>query len=54
MMKWAPAGSVVFEVWTDGLKVYDSGVMTGQTGTRRATVDLTGKKELWLRATDAR
>ncbi|HEV2798902.1 MAG TPA: NPCBM/NEW2 domain-containing protein [Pyrinomonadaceae bacterium] len=41
-------GSVTFEVWADGVKLYDSGVMTGATATKSATVGVTGKQELKL------
>ncbi|MFN8556294.1 MAG: NPCBM/NEW2 domain-containing protein [Dehalococcoidia bacterium] len=46
-------GSVVFQVWADGVKLYDSGVMTGTTATRAVVVDLTGRNELRLVVTDA-
>ncbi len=36
------AGSVVFKVWADGTKLYDSGVMTGTTATESVSVSLTG------------
>jgi Domain of unknown function (DUF4347)/NPCBM/NEW2 domain/Glucose / Sorbosone dehydrogenase/FG-GAP-like repeat/Calx-beta domain len=41
-------GSVVFQAWTDGVKVYDSGTMTGSSATKTASVDLTGKQNLRL------
>ncbi|MFN8556295.1 MAG: NPCBM/NEW2 domain-containing protein [Dehalococcoidia bacterium] len=46
-------GSVVFQVWADGAKLYDSGAMTGATTTRSLSVDVTGKNELQLVVTDA-
>jgi NPCBM/NEW2 domain len=47
------SGSVTFEVWADGAKLFDSGQMTGASATKNAKVDLTGKRELTLIATDA-
>jgi len=41
-------GSVRFQVWTDGRKVYDSGTMTGATATRSVRVDLAGVTSLRL------
>jgi hypothetical protein len=46
------AGSVVFEVWADGQKLYSSGTMTGSSGTKGVNVDVTGKKELVLIVTN--
>jgi hypothetical protein len=46
-------GSVVFQVWGDGTKLFDSGVMTGTTATRDINVNLTGRSELVLIVTDA-
>ena len=45
-------GSVVFQVWTDGLKIYDSGVLTGASPTATVSVDVTGKTNLQLVVTD--
>jgi hypothetical protein len=45
-------GSVVFQVLGDGVKLYDSGVMTGSSATKNVTVDLTGRSELALIVTD--
>jgi NPCBM/NEW2 domain/Bacterial Ig-like domain/FG-GAP-like repeat len=45
-------GSVVFEVFLDGTRVYDSGVMRGSTRTKSISLDLTGKSELHLTTTD--
>jgi alpha-galactosidase len=42
------SGSVVFQVWADGEKLFDSGVMTGATPSRRIHVDVTGRSELRL------
>ena len=41
-------GSVTFEIWADGTKLYDSGLMTGNSATKFASVDLTGKNQLRL------
>ena len=46
-------GSVVFQVLGDGLKLFDSGVMTGSTATRLVKLDVTGRVELALLVTDA-
>ena len=46
-------GSVVFEVWVDGRRVYASGTMTPTTATANVSVDLTGARELKLVVTDA-
>jgi hypothetical protein len=46
-------GSVVFQIWTDGTKVYDSGTMTGSSATKTATADVSGKNQLWLVVTTA-
>ena len=47
------AGSVVFQVWGDGRKVYDSGLMTAAVGARNVDVDMTGVQLLRLVVTDA-
>jgi glucose/arabinose dehydrogenase/chitodextrinase len=41
-------GSVTFEVWADGAKLFDSGVMTGASATKNAAVNVSGKQELRL------
>ncbi|CAM3472498.1 Glycosyl hydrolase [Deinococcus saxicola] len=46
-------GSVIFQVFADGMKVYDSGRMTGRDGARSVSVPVTGKRELRLVVTDA-
>ena len=46
-------GTVTFQVWVDGEKVYDSGKMTGNTVMKFVSVDITGKKQLKLVVTDA-
>ncbi|GHF36451.1 hypothetical protein HNQ07_001322 [Deinococcus metalli] len=46
-------GSVVFQVWADGVKIYDSGTMTGSSATKSVNVGIAGKSELKLVVTDA-
>ena len=46
-------GSVVFQVFADGTKLYDSGTMSGTTASKAVSVDLTGRNELRLVVTDA-
>jgi len=41
-------GSVVFQVWADGVKLYDSGTMTHASPTQTVNVDVTGKNQLQL------
>ncbi|MFN8579355.1 MAG: NPCBM/NEW2 domain-containing protein, partial [Gemmatimonadaceae bacterium] len=45
-------GSVVFQVWADGVQLYDSGTMTGATATRTLDVTLSGRNELRLVVTN--
>ncbi|WP_052351845.1 NPCBM/NEW2 domain-containing protein [Deinococcus pimensis] len=45
-------GSVTFQIWLDGAKVWDSGVMTGRDGTKFYSVDTTGKSDLRLVVTN--
>ncbi len=40
--------SVVFQVWADGQKLFDSGVMKGKMPGKSLSVDITGKSELSL------
>lgn len=49
----APRGTVVFQVWADGIKLYDSGVRTGTSPVRSVSVNVSGKRELGLVVTDA-
>lgn len=46
-------GSVVFQVWADGKKVYDSGVITGSDSAKKVQVDISGVNQLRLYITDA-
>jgi hypothetical protein len=46
-------GSVVFQVFVDGVLRYDSGAMTGATASRSVSVSITGANELRLVVTDA-
>ena len=41
-------GSIVFQVYLDGVVAYDSGTMTGATATRAVSVNTTGKTALRL------
>lgn len=46
-------GSVVFQVWADGTKVFDSGTMTGSSATKSVNVSVADRSELRLIVTDA-
>jgi glucose/arabinose dehydrogenase len=46
------AGSVVFQVWAEGTKLYDSGVMTGTSATKNIDIDITGRTSLALIVTN--
>jgi alpha-galactosidase len=41
-------GSVEFEVWADGKRLFQSGVLTGMSPPREVTLDVTGRRELRL------
>lgn len=45
-------GSVVFQVWADGAKLYDSGIMNGGSPHQSINVNITGKNTLKLIVTD--
>jgi len=45
-------GSVVFQVWGDGVKLYDSGVMTGASQTKSLNIGITGVNSLKLIVTN--
>lgn len=47
------SASVVFQVWVDGVKLFDSGTMGGSTTTKTARVNVAGKNQLRLVVTDA-
>lgn len=47
------ASSVVFQVWGDNTKLYDSGIMYHNTPTQHVDVDITGIDEVKLVVTDA-
>jgi hypothetical protein len=47
------AGSVVFQIFLDDIKVYDSGVMTGASTTKSVSIDVTGHSKMQLIVTDA-
>lgn len=46
-------GSVVFQVYGDGVKLYDSGIVTGGTSAKAINVNVTGVSQLKLVVTDA-
>jgi NPCBM/NEW2 domain/Glycosyl hydrolase family 71 len=46
-------GSVVFEVWADGTRLYSSGVMNGASGTKDVRLPVRGKNDLRLVVTNA-
>ncbi len=46
------AGTVVFQVLADGVKIYDSGVMTQTSTTRQVSVDVTNVTQLTLVVTN--
>jgi hypothetical protein len=46
-------GSVVFQIWVDGAKVYDSGIVTRSSAIKNVSVSVKGKSELKLVVTDA-
>ncbi|WP_420596856.1 NPCBM/NEW2 domain-containing protein [Deinococcus sp.] len=46
-------GSVVFQVFLDGVKAYDSGVMRGSSATKQVDVPINGQQQLRLVVTDA-
>jgi PKD repeat protein len=41
-------GSIVFQVWGDGQKIYESGVMNGTTPTENVSLDISGIRSLRL------
>lgn len=45
--------SIVFQVWADGVKVYDSGIMYYNTVTKSIDLNITGVNQLKLIVTDA-
>jgi alpha-galactosidase len=49
----AGSGSVVFQVWADGEKLFDSAAVTGTSSVLSVRVDLTGKRRLILLVTNA-
>ncbi|MQA28772.1 MAG: hypothetical protein GEU82_02885 [Luteitalea sp.] len=46
-------GSVVFQVWADGIQLYDSGVLDGNNGPQAVNVDVSGRHDLQLIVSDA-
>ena len=49
----APKGSVIFQVWADRVKIWDSGIVTGWMSPRDFRLDIAGRQELRLIVTDA-
>ncbi|MGW1081185.1 NPCBM/NEW2 domain-containing protein [Kitasatospora sp. NPDC002522] len=45
-------GTVAFQIYKDGAKAADSGLVTASTGVKHLTADLTGANELHLVVTD--
>lgn len=45
-------GSVVFQIWADGEKVYDSGLVTGSDSAKKVHADISGANVLKLVVTD--
>ncbi len=45
-------GSVTFQVWGDGIKLYDSGIMTGSSATKSVNLNITGVNSLKLVVTN--
>ena len=45
-------GSVVFQVWADGIKVYESGTMDGSSATQAVNLNVSGTAQLQLVVTD--
>jgi hypothetical protein len=45
-------GSVFFQVFADGMKIYDSGLMTGSSATKSLSLNILGKQQLTLVVTD--
>jgi hypothetical protein len=48
-----PNGTVVFQVWADGVQLFDSGVMTGSAATQSISVSVAGRTQLDLVVTDS-
>jgi hypothetical protein len=46
-------GSVTFQIWADGQKVYDSGILTGRSAGKAVELDVRNVRELKLVTTDA-
>ncbi|OGR49908.1 MAG: hypothetical protein A2X37_12015 [Elusimicrobia bacterium GWA2_66_18] len=44
---------MIFQVWVDNIKLYDSGIMTGATATKSISIDLNSKNSLKLIVTDS-
>lgn len=46
------SGSVVFQVWVDGIKLFDSGTMSGSSPTQNVNVSVAGKSDMRLIVTN--
>ncbi|MBL8206393.1 MAG: NPCBM/NEW2 domain-containing protein [Blastocatellia bacterium] len=46
-------GSVVFQVYADGVRIFDSGKVTGEAWTKQVSLNVAGRNELRLVVTDA-
>ncbi len=51
-LQYGAGGTVTYQVWADGTKLFDSGPLGGLSYTKAVNVDVTGKKELKLIVTD--
>ena len=47
------SGSVIFQVFADGMEIYNSGVMTGSSPSQTVNLDVTGVRRLILGVNDA-
>lgn len=52
-LQYGASGTVNYQVWADGVKLFDSGVMDSLSITKAVNVDVTGKQELRLVVSDA-
>ena len=41
-------GTVIFQVFADNIKIFDSGLMTGASATRTVSLNVTSRKQLKL------
>lgn len=52
-IQYGAGGTVAYEVWADGTRLFDSGPMNGGSYTKAVNADVSGKQELKLVVTDA-